>query len=372
MFEAETYMNIGPLVQTVQEPYAAPSIGRLLGATADDACLLELHTDAGLLYVRPTGWQRIRLRWIFRHFHVLPPQLLSRGDQRLIEKLSHSARVSPSLPVPRSTIFGVVENVRPKSDHAVVSSAAPSKSKATARRLHVVPQVVQEDLRDGVRAIRFPRWLVAAATVSAVGWIAYGLLTLPTHQKKAPVVSLPAVQAAPPIHPAAEIAKPSPVPPEPTLVSRISAPVIHLRKAMIKALPAAAPAPAAVSVPAPAAVSVPAPEPAPALTASIAPAPASPRLFIAELPPGHLVRPVLSNSKLTGQLDLRALIAADGSVKEVTLVSGDPKLAQAAIGAVRRWRYAPNPSSAPDGERETLIRMNFFGKDAVSITSVAR
>jgi Gram-negative bacterial TonB protein C-terminal len=368
VFEAETYMNIGPFVQTVQEPYAAPSIGRLLGATPDDACLLELHTDAGLLYVRPTGWQRIRLRWIFRHFHVLPPQLLSRSDQRLIEKLSHSARVSPSLPVPRSTIFGVVENVRSKSDRAVVSSGAPAKSKAPERRLHVVPQVVQEDLREGVRTIRFPRWLGAAATISAVGLIVYGLFTLPIHQKKAPVVSVPSVQAAPPIHPAAEIAKAAPVPPEPTVVSRISAPVSHLRKAMINALPAAAPAPAPAAVRAAAA----APEPAPATATSIAPAPASPRLFIAELPPGHLVRPVLSDPKLTGQLDLRALIAADGSVKEVALVSGDPKLAQAAMGAVRRWRYAPNPSSAPDGERETLIRMNFFGKDAVSITAVAR
>ena len=67
------------------------------------------------MYVRPSRWQRIRLQWAFRHFRVLPPQLLSRGDRRLIEKLSRSAVVKPSLPVARNAVFGVVDQGRPKS-----------------------------------------------------------------------------------------------------------------------------------------------------------------------------------------------------------------------------------------------------------------
>jgi membrane protein involved in colicin uptake len=73
-----------------------------------------------------------------------------------------------------------------------------------------------------------------------------------------------------------------------------------------------------------------------------------------------------------GELHLKALIAPDGSVKDVTVVSGDPKLADAGIRAVRRWHYNPYEASATQAERETLINMKFFGEDAVSVTSVAR
>ena len=73
-----------------------------------------------------------------------------------------------------------------------------------------------------------------------------------------------------------------------------------------------------------------------------------------------------------GELHLKALIAADGSVKDVTVVGGDPKLAEAGIRAVRRWHYNPYEASATQAERETLINMRFFGEDAVTVTSVAR
>jgi hypothetical protein len=71
-------------------------------------------------------------------------------------------------------------------------------------------------------------------------------------------------------------------------------------------------------------------------------------------------------------LHLRALIGADGSVKEVFAVSGDPKLAEAGMRAVRRWHYSQYQALGSAGDAETLIRMSFFGQDAVSITSIAR
>jgi outer membrane biosynthesis protein TonB len=107
-------------------------------------------------------------------------------------------------------------------------------------------------------------------------------------------------------------------------------------------------------------------------SAPVASSDASERLFVSELPPGHFVKPVVSDPGLVGELHLRALIDADGSVKEVTVVSGNPKLAEAGIRAVRRWHYSPYQTPGGSGQGETLIKMRFFGQDTVSITSIAR
>jgi protein TonB len=94
-------------------------------------------------------------------------------------------------------------------------------------------------------------------------------------------------------------------------------------------------------------------------------------LFVSELPQGHFAYPVVSEPNLVGELRLKALIGADGSVKEVSLLSGNPKLAEVAMRAVRQWHYRPYQVLGNPVEVETQIKMNFFGQDAVSIASVA-
>jgi len=89
--------------------------------------------------------------------------------------------------------------------------------------------------------------------------------------------------------------------------------------------------------------------------------------FVSELPPGHFAHPDMTGS-LAGEVRLKATIGADGSVKQVTVLSGDPRLAQAATRAVMRWHYNPNDEPVA---AETEIRMRFFGTDGVSIASVA-
>src|SRR6202034_3184183 len=93
------------------------------------------------------------------------------------------------------------------------------------------------------------------------------------------------------------------------------------------------------------------------------------RRFVSELPQGHFAHPVVSEPNLVGELQLKALIGADGSVKEVTVLSGNPRLAVAAMRAVRQWHYSPNQLLGGPAEVETQIKMNFFGQDAVSIAS---
>jgi TonB family protein len=55
-----------------------------------------------------------------------------------------------------------------------------------------------------------------------------------------------------------------------------------------------------------------------------------------------------------GDVTLDVVVAADGSVADVTVLSGHPLLNDAALVAVRQWKF-----DAADGERETLIRITF-------------
>jgi protein TonB len=115
---------------------------------------------------------------------------------------------------------------------------------------------------------------------------------------------------------------------------------------------------------------VPALDTVPDTIAPIVPSATPERLFVSELPQGHFAHPEVE-ANLVGELQLKALIGADGAVKEVTVLSGSPTLAEAGIRAVRQWHYSPYQVLGRPVEVETRIKMSFFGQDAVSIASVA-
>jgi TonB family protein len=50
-------------------------------------------------------------------------------------------------------------------------------------------------------------------------------------------------------------------------------------------------------------------------------------------------------NNISGTARVQALIAADGSVKEVKVLGGSPVLAQAAVDAVKKWKYEPGPTT---------------------------
>jgi len=54
--------------------------------------MLRVLTPLGPRYIRPTFLQRIYILWIFRHFHVLPLQVLSGRQRALIESLCAQQR----------------------------------------------------------------------------------------------------------------------------------------------------------------------------------------------------------------------------------------------------------------------------------------
>jgi periplasmic protein TonB len=60
-----------------------------------------------------------------------------------------------------------------------------------------------------------------------------------------------------------------------------------------------------------------------------------------------------------GAVQLHAIIAKDGSIQSLTVVSGHPILVEAAMEAVRQWRYKPYMLNDEPVEVETFITVNF-------------
>jgi len=385
--------NFGPLLQLSEEPQSVPAVS-YRNINENGAELLELRTEAGTVYVRPSRWQRIRLQWAFRHFRVLPPQVLSRGDRRLIEKLSRSAVVKPTLPVASSAVFGVVDQGRPKSPASANRVVTLRTARVTTQVFlakSATPALPNPDSFVGVKqkeAKQAPGglkdWAIVLVAVCITVILASfsgiplfssaGEMENPQTALKPiePAVnhiksSVPHPPATSPLRVAPATAslpngeKPrrwvAPPPPEPTVAKQEDAPLaggsVHSASASRFPIPALATVPDTI-------------QPVPN-------APSAPveRRFVSELPQGHFAHPVVSEPNLVGELQLKALIAADGSVKEVTVLSGNPILAEAAMRAVRQWHYNPNQVAGSPAEVETQIKMNFFGQDAVSIASVA-
>jgi hypothetical protein len=389
--------NIASVFQVPEAPQAASTAANQLRDIEDEGALLELRTENGAVYLYPSRWQRIRLQWTFRHFHVLSPHVLSRSDKRLIEKLSQSAVVTPTLPVASNAVLGVVETVRPKAP-APANRVVTLRPALPARHVFLAKPPARDFPRPDSSAVlkketRFPggtkargigdppfqQWRELGA-LAAIGFIVVVATVY-----RAPLFSGTVQMWNPrtPVEHAANSIKPPHLHPpaiSPLLVSPSTAWLANTEKPKRWIAPPALGAePASQAPPVEAGVGQSIgtgsvgrstaldtiPEPAAAHTA------ASARPFVAELPPGYFAHPVVSGSNPVGQVQLKALIGADGSVKEVTVLSGSPELAKAGMRAVRQWHYSPYLVQGSPVEVETQIKMSFFGPDAVSIASVA-
>jgi TonB family protein len=62
---------------------------------------------------------------------------------------------------------------------------------------------------------------------------------------------------------------------------------------------------------------------------------------------------VLQNGHFEGQVRLAATVLPNGSVSKVETKGGNPMLAQYAVEAVNKWKYAPGPAT-------TLEEVSFY------------
>jgi TonB family protein len=63
--------------------------------------------------------------------------------------------------------------------------------------------------------------------------------------------------------------------------------------------------------------------------------------------------------KIEGPVVLRATVTVDGNLKDITVVSGDPILAAAALEAVQQWRYQPSKVNGDPVEAKHDITVTF-------------
>jgi TonB family protein len=94
-----------------------------------------------------------------------------------------------------------------------------------------------------------------------------------------------------------------------------------------------------------------------ALTPVVVPEETTKQLLLNQVPPSYPEEAVRVG--LQGTVVLQAIIARDGSVRDVTLVRGPFVLARAAVEAVRQWQYKPYILNGQPVEAQTFVTVNF-------------
>ncbi|HEY6370517.1 MAG TPA: energy transducer TonB [Candidatus Sulfotelmatobacter sp.] len=80
-------------------------------------------------------------------------------------------------------------------------------------------------------------------------------------------------------------------------------------------------------------------------------------LLIRKVPPVY--PPLARQARIQGTVILQAQISKEGNIQNLTLVSGHPMLAPAAIEAVKQWKYKPYLLNGEPVEVDTQVQVNF-------------
>jgi TonB family protein len=90
--------------------------------------------------------------------------------------------------------------------------------------------------------------------------------------------------------------------------------------------------------------------------------PQTKRIVMTRLEPAMLIRrvepeyPALARqTRREGKVELRAIIATDGTIQSLQVVNGDPLFLQSALAAVRQWRYRATVLNDQPVEIDTYI-----------------
>jgi len=96
--------------------------------------VVQVQTPIGPRYLMPSFWQRVYFVWMFRHFPILPHAVLSRGQQRMIDRLCSEQRfVSMAYAdgMEDAPVIGTVER-RPKMGPESFSPRRPVASETSS------------------------------------------------------------------------------------------------------------------------------------------------------------------------------------------------------------------------------------------------
>jgi TonB family protein len=68
--------------------------------------------------------------------------------------------------------------------------------------------------------------------------------------------------------------------------------------------------------------------------------------------------PLAKQMNVTGKVKIEATIAADGHVVNTRVVGGSPLLVNAALDAIKRWRFEPAPKDTTE-----IVEFTFSGQE---------
>jgi len=80
-------------------------------------------------------------------------------------------------------------------------------------------------------------------------------------------------------------------------------------------------------------------------------------LLVSKIVPEYPI--IAKRTGVQGDVKLHAIIARDGTIQSLNLISGHPLLVVAAMDAVKQWRYKPYVLNGEAVEVETYITVNF-------------
>ena len=96
------------------------------------------------------------------------------------------------------------------------------------------------------------------------------------------------------------------------------------------------------------------------------PSPSGAQIRVSQVMEGNLIYsvkpqypPLARQARIQGTVLLRAIISREGRIENLQVLSGHPLLVQAAIDAVRQWRYRPCYLNGEPIEVETQVTVNF-------------
>jgi protein TonB len=80
-------------------------------------------------------------------------------------------------------------------------------------------------------------------------------------------------------------------------------------------------------------------------------------MLIRQTPP--IYPSIAKTARVAGTVQLDATISKDGAIRDLHVISGPPMLRQAAVDAVKTWRYRPYKLNNDPIDIETTINVIF-------------
>jgi TonB family protein len=329
--------------------------------------LVALDTGQGITYAVASGWDRVRLLWMFRNFRSLPQNVLSPRQQQLIGSLYREISRHHPQEFHGATLIGTVQHFKPSSLATRATSVKATKP---------VPNIPVLDHKPFYAQFTFNRMTlkvgtaVLVAAIAVLAWHRLGAQPVATNDVIA--TNLKPVIVQPPPNPAAALTSAvalarTQTATAPSVRSLATAEITAKRADTSVVSSKRQPNDASAATRAATALAATTHSAFADLSSVYEAAANQPRLQISGRP-RKLVYPVCPETRARGKVSLQAVVGYDGEVNRVRVLTGDRALAAAAVEAVRQWRYEPFSGAAPRLERETNITISFISNEVVAVS----